>query len=264
LVQTRLKVKSRSTQEAIVGAVTGTLARPERLILGLPDPSGTLIIAGGTGPLRPGQQRELAALLRSPAACHPWPAQLPAGRTGVFGGPRRLPVVLVEPELVVEVAADAAREYGRWRHVVRLVRVRAQLGPQDLSAVHRQRLTELPSGCRAGFETAITAWFSVAAPVVHQCWVRCNSIWLARWLMGEASRRGQTALSLPANLVDSVSGDATSERQHGLPSCRDLFLILPVGRRCISGSRSSRDSARRGWRRPETQRGRDLVLKVGW
>jgi ATP-dependent DNA ligase len=129
-----LKVKSRSTEEAIVGAVTGTIARPERLILGLPDSSGTLVIVGGTGPLRPGQQRELASLLRFPAAPHPWPAELPAGRTGVLGGRRRLPVVLVEPELVVEVAADAAREYGRWRHLTRLVRIRAELHPEDLSA----------------------------------------------------------------------------------------------------------------------------------
>ena len=127
-----LKVKSRSTEEAIVGAVTGTLVRPGRLILGLPDADGSLVIAGGTGPLRPGQQRELAALLRPPAGDHPWPPELPAGRTGVFGGPRRLPVVLVEPELVVEVAADAAREYDRWRHVVRLLRTRPDRDADEL------------------------------------------------------------------------------------------------------------------------------------
>jgi ATP-dependent DNA ligase len=129
-----LKLKSRRSEEAIVGAIIGTLGRPERLILGLPNSDGTLVIAGGTGPLRPGQQRDLAALLRPPSGPHPWPAELPAGMTGVFNGRRRLPVVLVEPELVVEIAADAAREYGRWRHVVRQLFIRAELQPDDLSA----------------------------------------------------------------------------------------------------------------------------------
>jgi hypothetical protein len=126
-------VKPRSTDEAIVGTVTGTLARPERLILGLPGSDGTLVIVGGTGPLRPAQQRELTALLRQPAEMHPWPVELPAGRTGVFSGRRRLPVVLVQ--LVVEIAADAAREYDRWRHIVRFVRIRAALRSEDLSAL---------------------------------------------------------------------------------------------------------------------------------
>ena len=125
-MQTRLKVKARTTEEAIVGAITGTLARPERLILALPGPNGELMVAGGTGPLRPGQQRELAGLLRPPAGAHPWPSELPAGRTGVFGGPRRLPVVLVEPDLVVEVVADAAG--------VRPVAARRPL-PSDTSGV---------------------------------------------------------------------------------------------------------------------------------
>jgi hypothetical protein len=47
-----LKLKTRTTAEAVVGAVTGTLARPERLILGLRDrDTGRLLVAGGTAPL---------------------------------------------------------------------------------------------------------------------------------------------------------------------------------------------------------------------
>jgi hypothetical protein len=36
MVQTRLKVKTRTSAEAIVGAVTGSLRSPQRLILALP------------------------------------------------------------------------------------------------------------------------------------------------------------------------------------------------------------------------------------
>ncbi|MEU0950025.1 ATP-dependent DNA ligase [Streptomyces canus] len=39
----------------------------------------------------------------------------------------------MEPELVVEVRADVARDRaGRWRHAVRLVRARTDLTPADV------------------------------------------------------------------------------------------------------------------------------------
>ena len=63
---------------------------------------------------------------------HPWPPVLPAGRTGVFRGDKELPVTLVEPTLVVEVLADAAYEYGRWRHLTRYLRPRLDLSPADV------------------------------------------------------------------------------------------------------------------------------------
>jgi ATP-dependent DNA ligase len=128
-----LKLRTRSSVEAIVGAVTGTLAAPERLILGLPGVDGTLVVAGGTGPLKPGQQREVAAFLRLPAGAHPWPAEIPFGRVGAWAGKRRLPVTRVRPSLVVEIDADAAYEYGHFRHLTRLIRVRPDLHPDDLS-----------------------------------------------------------------------------------------------------------------------------------
>ena len=128
-----LKLRTRRTAEAIVGAVTGSLAAPDRLILGLPGEDGALVVAGGTAPLTPRQSRDIASLLRSPAGPHPWPDVLPAGRTGALGGPRRLPVALVDPALVVEVATDAAYEYGRWRHLTRLIRPRPELYPDDLA-----------------------------------------------------------------------------------------------------------------------------------
>jgi ATP-dependent DNA ligase len=126
-----LKLRSRTTVEAIVGAVTGTRSRPERLILGLHDRDGRLLIAGGTGPLSPTQQRQVSPHLRA-TADHPWPPELPPGRTGIFGRRRQLPVTLVEPTFVVEIHADSAFEHGRWRHLTRYVRPRPDLLPGDL------------------------------------------------------------------------------------------------------------------------------------
>ncbi|MEU9485958.1 kinase [Streptomyces decoyicus] len=42
-----------------------------------------------------------------------------------------LSVTLAEPTLVIEVSADTAADTGRWRHPVRLVRIRADMAPQD-------------------------------------------------------------------------------------------------------------------------------------
>ena len=135
-----LKLRTRATAEAIVGAVTGSLTAPDRLILALPTPDGALVVAGGTAPLSPRQSREIAALLRPPThGEHPWPEVLPSGRTGALGGPRRLPVTLVEPDLVVEIEADTAYEYGRWRHLTRLVRVRPDRGAADVTAPQGER-----------------------------------------------------------------------------------------------------------------------------
>ena len=130
-----LKLRTRSTAEAVVGAITGTLAKPDRLVLGLYD-RGVLIIAGGTAPLHPAQAREVAPLLEPVAKGeeHPWPPDIPSGRMGVFGGPRRLPVQLVRPTLVVEIHADSAFEYSKWRHLTRFVRNRADLDPMEISA----------------------------------------------------------------------------------------------------------------------------------
>jgi ATP-dependent DNA ligase len=128
-----LKVKTRSSADAIVGAVTGELRSPQRLILALPDAYGRLHVAGGTTPLSPAHRSAVSELVRPPQRPHPWPRVLPAGGTGALGGPRALSVTLVEPELVVEVAADAAFEHGRWRHYTRLLRIRHELSAGDVA-----------------------------------------------------------------------------------------------------------------------------------
>jgi ATP-dependent DNA ligase len=131
-----LKFRIRHTTEAVVGAVIGARDNPQRLVLGLYDASGSLRIAGGTSLLQPRERTALGSLLRPPAGTHPWPAELPAGRMGHFGG-GRIAVTLVEPSLVVDISADSAFEHGKWRHITTFVRTRP-----DLVAVH----VRLPGG----------------------------------------------------------------------------------------------------------------------
>jgi ATP-dependent DNA ligase len=125
-----LKVRVRNTTEAIAGAVTGTLTRPERLVLGRFDNTGTLRVVGSTSPLNAHQQANVAALLRPPTAAHPWPTELPSGW---YGSPGRIVVELVEPTLVVEISADNAYDHGRWRHLTRFIRPRPDLTPDEVS-----------------------------------------------------------------------------------------------------------------------------------
>jgi hypothetical protein len=54
------------------------------------------------------------------------------GYIGHWGGDK-IAVVRVEPNVVVEVAADTAFEHGRWRHVTSFVRPRPDLTPTDTS-----------------------------------------------------------------------------------------------------------------------------------
>jgi ATP-dependent DNA ligase len=127
------KLRHRDSAEVLVGAVTGTLQRPTRLILALPDPDtpGGLLVAGGTSTLTDAQAAEVAAFLRPPTEPHPWPTVLPAGRSGIWGG-EPIQVTLVDPTLVVEVLADTAQAHGHWRHVVRYLRARPDLTAAEL------------------------------------------------------------------------------------------------------------------------------------
>jgi ATP-dependent DNA ligase len=125
------KVRVRDTVDVIVAAVTGALEAPDRLILGLRDESGTLVVAGGTAPLSRRQREEVLPLLKEPGSPHPWPRELPQGRMGHFGG-GKVEVTLVEP-FVAEVSADRSFEHGKWRHVTRFVRTRPDLQPGDLA-----------------------------------------------------------------------------------------------------------------------------------
>ncbi|MCM2431072.1 ATP-dependent DNA ligase [Streptomyces sp. RKAG337] len=124
------KVKYRSSQEAVIAAVTGSLGRPGTVLLGRYDAAGRLHRVGRSTTLTAAASRSLAASLTPASSDHPW-----AGRTFSAGwgrGERMLDVELVAPALVAEVSADTAVDGGRWRHPVRFQRVRADMAPADV------------------------------------------------------------------------------------------------------------------------------------
>lgn len=115
----------RVTTEAVVGAVTGTLAAPRTLLLGRYDAAGRLQYAGRSTTLSQAAGRALANGLTPPTGAHPWEGwTFSAG----WGTQRTLDVHLVQPDLVLEVAVDVARDAaGRWRHPARPHRLRTDV-----------------------------------------------------------------------------------------------------------------------------------------
>ncbi|MER8009636.1 ATP-dependent DNA ligase [Streptomyces sp. NPDC094149] len=131
------KYKVRITADAIVGAVTGPVTAPRTLLLGRHDQAGRLRYTGRTTPLTRTVSADLGRLL-TPAVGgpHPW-----TGRTFSAGWHTREPldVALVRPELVVEVDVDVARDAaGRWRHPVRLHRLRPDVAADDVALFGNQ------------------------------------------------------------------------------------------------------------------------------
>ncbi|MFF8932403.1 hypothetical protein ACF1AO_34635 [Streptomyces longwoodensis] len=115
----------RTTTEAIIGAVTGSLEAPRTVLLGRYDTAGQLQYAGRSTTLSARFGRALGDVLVRPAGTHPWQGwTFSAG----WGTPRTLDVVLVEPAVVLEVAVDVARDaVGRFRHPARPHRVRTDV-----------------------------------------------------------------------------------------------------------------------------------------
>jgi hypothetical protein len=62
-----------------------------------------------------------------PAADHPWPTEISSGH---FGGGQ---VAITHVSPMVEVSADAATQGGRHRHALRLIRLRSDLSPDDIT-----------------------------------------------------------------------------------------------------------------------------------
>jgi ATP-dependent DNA ligase len=134
------KVRARESTEYVVGAVTGTLQHPTTLLLGRFDDAGVLRYTGRTHPIRSEHRRDLITALRGlpfrgPHAGHPWPSPLPAAWTAGFTDRQPLSFTPVEPTTVVEVEVDTALDgpFGRARHGARLLRVRLDLHPGDIT-----------------------------------------------------------------------------------------------------------------------------------
>ncbi|WP_328623099.1 ATP-dependent DNA ligase [Streptomyces sp. NBC_00354] len=124
------KIRRRDTTEAITGAVTGTLTRPQLLILGRHDQDDRLRAVGRTVLLRPDASRQVGDHLAAAGPGHPW--------TGVrfaaaWGSREALDAVLVRPDLVVEVSADRAVDRGGvFRHPLRFKRLRLDVTAEDV------------------------------------------------------------------------------------------------------------------------------------
>ncbi|WCD91327.1 hypothetical protein KPP03845_200288 (plasmid) [Streptomyces xanthophaeus] len=117
----------RDTTEAIIGAITGTLTRPQLLVQGRHDDTGRLRTVGRTVRLRPDQARQVAGTAAGPG--HPW--------TGVrfaaaWGSRDVLDAVLVRPDLIAEISADRSIDRGIFRHPLRYQRLRLDVTAEDV------------------------------------------------------------------------------------------------------------------------------------
>jgi ATP-dependent DNA ligase len=125
------------TAEGVVGDVTGSLSRPDTLLVGRYDLRGRLRLVARTRPLTIAQAQEVSLQL-TPAAVgrqrstHPWPQPLPAGWLGRWGESAPLAYRPVEPTLIAELTVDTSIDAGRWRHSPRLIRVRSDLSVFDV------------------------------------------------------------------------------------------------------------------------------------
>jgi hypothetical protein len=104
-VQTRWKVRTRLTAEAVIGGVFGSLAQPEALVLGRHDQGGRLHVVGRTRPLTGSSRNDIATVLTGADNEPPRRATIPSSRFG------QRPSELVEylrvtPKTVVELDVE--------------------------------------------------------------------------------------------------------------------------------------------------------------
>ncbi|MEU6419684.1 ATP-dependent DNA ligase [Streptomyces spiralis] len=125
------KIRRRNTTEGIVGAITGTLPRPQSLLMGRYDQDGALHLVARSTQLPPESARRVAGRLTAARPGHPWEG---LRFTTSWASRTPLDVVLVEPALVAEIDVDTAQDRGAWRHQVRFIRLREDMAPQDVAA----------------------------------------------------------------------------------------------------------------------------------
>ncbi|MDJ0346697.1 hypothetical protein QMK19_34540 [Streptomyces sp. H10-C2] len=101
------------------------------MLLGRLDATGRLRYVGRSTPLGVRARQDLAEQLVAASPQHPW-----AGATfsAAWGAKSALATTLVRPQTVAEFAGDTAVDAGRWRHLVRFLRVRADMSPDDVQA----------------------------------------------------------------------------------------------------------------------------------
>ncbi|MFF0201212.1 ATP-dependent DNA ligase [Streptomyces sp. NPDC005017] len=124
-----IKVRSRITAEAVIGAVTGSCTAPATLLLGRYSTAGTLKLVARTTPLAPTDSRDLARRLTPADPQHPWHDVRFTASSGTRSTLDHHPV---QPDQVAEYLADTAVASGIHRHPVRLLRLRDDLTPDQL------------------------------------------------------------------------------------------------------------------------------------
>ncbi|MBA2946134.1 ATP-dependent DNA ligase [Streptomyces sp. PSKA28] len=137
-----LKYRARHTAEAIVGAVTGSLARPQSALLGRYTSDGHFLMVARSTPLSARTRAELSGLLSPAGADHPW---RDVQFSTHWGSREVLDITPVAPQIVAEFHADSAIDHGRWRHPVRVHRLRIDVTPDDVPLHSEQAVTD-PSG----------------------------------------------------------------------------------------------------------------------
>jgi ATP-dependent DNA ligase len=128
------KYKLKTTTEALIAGLTGTVTSPSTLLLGRRDARGRLRFVGRTSALTAPQRLEITKMATPITAGvrHPWPHPLPAMWTGQFDRKEPLDYVPVKPHLVAEIIVDQAYEAGRYRHPVKHLRLRAEMDASDV------------------------------------------------------------------------------------------------------------------------------------
>ncbi|WP_125623070.1 DUF2188 domain-containing protein [Streptomyces sp. WAC 00631] len=123
------KYRHRDTAEGVIGAVTGSLTRPETVLLGRYTGDGSLSLVARSTPLTASLRRELAPLLTPAGPDHPWHGMHLSAH---WGSHQELAFTSTAPDLVAEFHGDTAIDRGRWRHPVRVRRLRRDLAPGDV------------------------------------------------------------------------------------------------------------------------------------
>ncbi|MGW4289627.1 ATP-dependent DNA ligase [Streptomyces sp. NPDC004673] len=135
------KIRRRDTTEAIIGAITGTLARPQALVLGRRDQRSLLRPVARSTPLHPDQAQHIGTQLTAARLGHTWEG---VRFTTSWQSHTPLDVTLVEPELVAEIVVDTAQSGGVWRHAVRFARLRGDVAPADVAAFGEDAVSKQP------------------------------------------------------------------------------------------------------------------------